>query len=137
MKQEFIKNTKHTLEVVGAAIINLNNEVLCAQRGYGSLAGKWEFPGGKIESGETDQQALIREIKEELDIEINVCDFIKEVYNEYQNFNVILRVYRCEYISGVINDTEHKSLKWMKISDIEELDWAEADKPIVATLLNK
>lgn len=128
---------KQTLKVVGAAIINSNNEVLCAQRGYGALADKWEFPGGKIEKGETDQQALVREIKEELDIEIEVCDSIKEVYNEYENFNVVLRVYKCKHLSGAIHDTEHKSLKWLKISDIETLDWAEADKPVVKALLNK
>ena len=88
---------KRILQVVGAAIINNNGEVLCAQRGYGPLIGKWEFPGGKIEGNETDSEALKREIKEELNINIEVDDLIDENYNEYKEFNVNLRVYRCKY----------------------------------------
>ena len=127
---------KPIIQVVGAAIINEKGEVLCAQRGYGSLIGKWEFPGGKVEKDETDQKALAREIKEELNIDIEVEDFIDENYNEYKDKSINLKVYKCKYVSGEINDTEHKSLKWTKPDDLESLDWADADKPIVETYLN-
>ncbi len=126
---------KPLLQVAGAAIINNNGEVLCAQRGYGPLIGKWEFPGGKIEKGETEQQALAREIKEELNIEVEVNEFIEESLNEYKDNIVHLKVYKCKHISGDINDTEHQSLKWVKPENMEALDWAEADKPIVETYI--
>lgn len=127
---------KPIIQVVGAAIINDNGELLCAQRGYGSLIGKWEFPGGKIEKGETDQQALVREIKEELNINIEVEELVDENYNEYPDRNINLKVYKCKFVSGEINDTEHQALKWTKPEEIEKLDWAEADKPIVETYLD-
>ena len=127
---------KPTLQVVGAAIINDNGELLCAQRGYGSLIGKWEFPGGKVEKGENDQQALVREIKEELNIEVEVENLIDENYNEYPDKNINLKVYRCKYISGEIRDVEHQALEWKKPEEIELLDWAEADKPIVESYLD-
>lgn len=127
---------KPVLQVVGAAIINNNGELLCAQRGYGSLIGKWEFPGGKVEKGETDQQALAREIKEELNIVVEVDELIDENYNEYKDKNVNLKVYKCKYVSGEINDTEHQALEWKKPDTIESLDWADADRPIVDTYLD-
>ena len=127
---------KKVLQVVGAAIINDKNEVLCAQRGYGSLKGKWEFPGGKIEKNESDAEALAREIKEELGIDVSVKDMIDENYHEYDTFNVNLKVYKCAYISGEINDTEHQSLKWVEGRKLNDLDWADADKPIVETYLD-
>ena len=126
---------KPVLQVVGAAIINEDGELLCAQRGYGSLIGKWEFPGGKVESGETDQEALAREIKEELDIDVEVLELIDENYNEYSDKNINLKVYKCKHISGEIKDTEHQALMWAKPDVVETLDWAEADKPIVDTYL--
>ena len=127
---------KPVIQVVGAAIVNDKGEVLCAQRGYGSLIGKWEFPGGKVEKGETDQEALAREIKEELNIDVEVEELIDENYNEYSDKNINLKVYKCKYISGVINDTEHQALKWMKSDEMNDLDWAEADQPIVETYLD-
>ena len=127
---------KPVLQVVGAAIIDNEGKVLCAQRGYGPLIGKWEFPGGKIEPGESDRNALKREIKEELDIDIEVYDLIDESYNEYKEFNVNLKVFKCRQIGGVIKDNEHKSLVWKKPDELEALDWAEADKPIVESYLD-
>lgn len=127
---------KPIVKVVGAAIINENGQVLCAQRGYGPLIGKWEFPGGKVEKGETDQQALKREIKEELDIDVEVLDFIDESYTEYKDKRINLKVYKCKHLAGEINDTEHQSLKWVKNWELELLDWAEADIPIMESYLD-
>ena len=126
---------KPVVQVVGAAIINERGELLCAQRGYGSLIGKWEFPGGKVEKDETDQEALIREIKEELDIDVEVEELVDVNYCEYSDKNINLKVYRCKYVSGEIKDTEHQALKWMKPDNVESLDWADADKPIVDVYL--
>lgn len=127
---------KKILQVVGAAIIDEKGNVLCAQRGYGSLKGKWEFPGGKIENDESDEEALKREIKEELNIDIEVKELIDANYNEYQDFAVNLKVYKCKYLSGKINDTEHQSLKWVEGKELDKLDWADADKPIVETYID-
>lgn len=123
------------MQVVGAAIVNDNGELLCAQRGYGPLIGKWEFPGGKVNAGETDKEALIREIKEELNIDITVEDLLDDNYHEYRDNNVNLKVYKCKYVSGTISDTEHQNIKWTKSEELEKLDWADADKPIVDTYL--
>lgn len=139
MKNHYVAGViaeRKTYQVVGAAIINENGQVLCAQRGYGSLKGKWEFPGGKIENGESDAEALAREVKEELGIKIEVGELIDENYHEYDNINVNLKVYKCRYISGEINDAEHQSLKWVDGKKINDLDWADADKPIVDTYLD-
>jgi|GEM_PF-238695 len=127
---------KPVIQVVGAAIVRNKNELLCAQRGYGSLIGKWEFPGGKVELGETEQQALAREIKEELSIDVEVEDLIDENYFEYPDKNINLRVYRCKYVAGEIVDREHQALAWKKPEEVESLDWAEADKPIVESYLD-
>lgn len=127
---------RKTIQVVGAAIIDDDGKVLCAQRGYGPLKGKWEFPGGKIEKDENAIQALIREIKEELGIVVEVKELIDENYHEYDKSNINLQVYRCKYVSGNINDTEHQTLKWVEGKKLNELDWADADKPIVETYID-
>ena len=127
---------RKTLQVVGAVIIDEDGKVLCAQRGYGDLKGKWEFPGGKIENGENAIQALTREIKEELGIVVEVKELIDENYHEYNKMNVNLQVYKCKYISGEINDTEHQALKWIDGKKLNDLEWAEADKPIVETYID-
>ena len=127
---------KPTLLVVGAAIVNEEGKVLCAKRGYGSLIGKWEFPGGKVEAGETEKEALIREIKEELNIDVAVEEMVDENYNEDKDKNINLKVYKCKYISGAMTKNEHQSLEWKNPEEIESLDWADADKPIVETFLD-
>lgn len=127
---------KPVYQVVGAAILDEDGKILCAQRGYGSLMGKWEFPGGKIEPGESDKEALKREIKEELNIDIEVYDLVDESYNEYKDFNVNLKVYKCKQIGGQIKDEEHQALKWSSVEELEDIDWADADKPIVESYLD-
>lgn len=126
---------KPTLNVVGAAILR-DEEVLCAQRGYGELIGKWEFPGGKIKQGESPIEALKREIKEELNIEIEICDKIDSTTFEYPHAIINLSVFTCKYKSGTINDVEHQQLKWVKYDDLEDLDWADADQPILESFLD-
>lgn len=124
-----------TLNVVGAAIIK-NNKVLIAKRKSGELKGKWEFPGGKIENEETPQEALRREIKEELDIDISVNQLIDSSYYEYKDFNVNLSVYECIHEEGTINDIEHEELKWVEANKVIEEDLADADSQIAETFVN-
>lgn len=126
---------KKTVNVVGA-IIEKDGLIFCTQRGDSkSLKFKWEFPGGKIEPFETEEQALIREIKEELNSDIMVVTFFQKVYYEYESFNINLSVYRCELVKGSLELSEHVDSVWANKQTLESLDFAEADKPIVASLL--
>ena len=127
---------KPTYNVVGAAISNDKNEILCAQRGYGDLKGKWEFPGGKIERNETPEEALYREIREELKLSIAVNDKIDESRYDYGEYIVNLSVYSCKQTGGSLNDTEHMNVKWVKKINLGDLDWADADEPIVEAILD-
>ena len=120
---------KPSYDVV-CAVIFQGNKVLCAQRGYGSLKGKWEFPGGKIENGETKEQALVREVQEELNIVVAVKNHFENSYYEYDDRIVNLSAYQCEIVSGKIVNKEHTSLKWLNRDEISTLDWADADIPL-------
>mgnify|MGYP001026884927 CR=1 FL=1 len=125
---------KKQIEVV-AAIIKKDDKFFCAQRAdKGELSKKWEFPGGKIELGETHQEALVREIKEELDTEIKVGDFIVTVQHEYNSFILTMHCYECCVISGSLNLTEHIDCKWLTLAEMKEYDFAEADIPVIDKL---
>lgn len=120
------------IEVVAAIFINKNNEIFCARRkDEGELALKWEFPGGKIEQGESHQEALIREIQEELSTEIKVKDFIMTVKHQYNNFHLTMHAYFAEVVNGDLILNEHTGFRWLKKEELHSLDWAAADLPIV------
>ena len=126
---------KRQINVVGAIIVK-NGKILCAQRGYDkSLAGFWEFPGGKIESGETATQALKREIREELLFEISdePEKFISTSF-EYEFGIVNLTTFICYIKKGRPTLTEHIAIKWLKQEELEQLEWAPADIPTVSEL---
>ena len=120
--------SKKQFEVV-AAVIEKDNKLFCCQRGNkGECAFKWEFPGGKIEEGETKLEALIREIQEELNCSIKINKFITTVNHEYNTFSLIMHVYLCELIEGEPVLSEHINSVWCERDKLGELDFAEADK---------
>lgn len=124
------------IEVVAAIFVNKDNEVFCARRkDEGELALKWEFPGGKIEPGETKEEALIREIKEELSADIQVGMFLTTVKHQYNYFHLTMHVYYAEVINGKLILSEHTDFKWLPKTQLFELDWAAADLPIVNLLM--
>lgn len=126
---------KPTLKVVGAAILS-GDKVLCCQRKGGELDGKWEFAGGKIEPGESPIEAIKREIKEELNIDIEVCDKLDESVYDDGNRIIDLSVFTCKQIGGNIKNIVHKNISEVAISEISTLSWAEADKPICESLVD-
>ena len=119
------------IAVVGA-VITRGDEVLCAQRGPGgSLAGLWEFPGGKIEPGETAREALIREIDEELRCTVVVGDEVTTTTFPYDFATITLTTFWCELVEGEPVLTEHAEVAWLPRSELHTLDWAPADIPAV------
>lgn len=122
---------------VVAAIISVNQKILCVQRGKGKhpyLDYKYEFPGGKVEPGETEEQAIIREIKEELDLEISVVKKFLSVQYSYPDISITLHSFLCKCKNPCIKLTEHLNYKWLSKSELKQLEWAAADEPIVRKL---
>lgn len=115
-----------TIKVV-AAIIKHDDKVFATQRGYGELKGGWEFPGGKIEAGETPQQALIREIKEELDTEIEVNAYMDTVEYDYPTFHLSMDCYWCTVKQGHLVLLEHEASKWLNAEELNSVEWLPAD----------
>lgn len=124
-----------TIKVVAAVIksINQNNEsiIFATQRGYGEFKGGWEFPGGKIEIGETPQEALKREIKEELDTGISVKDLICTVEYDYPKFHLSMDCFWCEIINGNLILKEHEDAKWLTKDKLDSVEWLPADLSLI------
>ena len=119
-----------TVKVVAAIIIH-ENKMFATQRGYGEFKDGWEFPGGKIEPGETPQEALVREIKEELDIEIEVKDFLETVEYDYPEFHLSMDCFFCAIKSGELVLKEHEAAKWLTVETLDSVDWLPADEGLV------
>lgn len=112
---------------VVAAIIQKENKILATKRGYGEFINMWEFPGGKIESGETKEQALVREIKEELNIEISVDKFAIDIEYQYPNFYLFMSCFMCSIKEGSIELLEYNDGKWITKEELNTLNWLPAD----------
>ena len=126
---------KKEIHVVGA-VITEGGKILCAQRGATkTLAYKWEFPGGKIEQGETPEAALIRELQEEMECEISVGEKIDYTVYEYDFGIVHLTTYYCKVTAGELKNIEHEAIKWMSPQDLNTLDWAPADIPAISKIM--
>lgn len=123
---------------VTAAILEKDGNILIAKRRKGrTLGGKWEFPGGKIEPGETPQGCLKRELKEEFGIETEVGDFFCSSLFQYSFIWIELLVYKVKYISGDFKVNEHDDAKWVNLDELNGYDFMDADKPVVRRLLSK
>lgn len=123
---------------VTAAVILKDEKILCVQRSenkFDYISKKWEFPGGKVEENEQIEQTIIREIEEELELKIRIKDFLIQVDHQYPDFRIIMDTFICEIESGELNLNEHIDHKWLMRNELEFLDWAEADIPIVNELL--
>jgi len=125
------------IEVV-AAIIYFQDRILCLQRPknkYNYISEKYEFPGGKIEEGETNEEALRRELLEELNISVKIKSFFLTVVFQYPDFELTMHSYICEVKTKDLTLNEHIALEWLTLKDLKKLDWAAADVPIVNKLV--
>jgi 8-oxo-dGTP diphosphatase len=121
------------IEVV-AAIIRDGDKILATQRGYGEFAGSWEFPGGKMEEGETRENALHREILEELEVAIEIDEYLQTVEYTYPNFHLTMHCYFCHVVEGVINLVEHLAGCWLTKGELDLVKWLPADLAVVERL---
>lgn len=124
------------IEVVAAVIVE-DDKLLATQRGYGDFKGKWEFPGGKIEQGETHKEALVREIKEELNADIEVLMFLTKVEHDYEKFHLTMHTYVCslknkiEMVKHGDDEFEHDNMVWLDENHLDDVDWLPADIKVV------
>ena len=126
-------NGTNTIRVV-VAVVRDGNSILATQRGYGEFKGFWEFPGGKIEEGEIPQQALVREIKEELETEIVVGNLIDTIEYDYPNFHLSMNCFWAEIVSGDLTLKEHEAAKWLSADELDSVEWLPADITLVAKI---
>ncbi|MCQ2202235.1 MAG: (deoxy)nucleoside triphosphate pyrophosphohydrolase [Bacteroidales bacterium] len=122
-----------TIEVVAAIIIN-DGKILATQRGYGEWKGWWEFPGGKIEAGETEEIALVREIREELAVTINIKEKLTTVEYDYTNFHLTMHCYICDIAEGELRLLEHEDFCWLEPDGLKTLKWLPADEEVAEKL---
>ena len=124
-----------TIRVVAAVIKAVNKDgepiIFATQRGYGALKDGWEFPGGKIEVGETPQEALKREIMEELDTEIEVGELIDTIEYDYPEFHLSMNCFWCEVINGDLVLKEHEAAKWLTMAQLNNVEWLPADITLI------
>ena len=127
-----------TIRVVAAVIkaVNENGDpiIFATQRGYGDFKGGWEFPGGKIEEGETPQEALVREIREELETEIRVGEMIDTIEYDYPTFHLSMDCFWVEIVSGELVLKEHEAAKWLKKNELNLVEWLPADITLIAKI---
>jgi len=128
-----------SVKVVAAVIKSLDDQgnemILATQRGYGEFEGLWEFPGGKIEAGETPGVALKREINEELGVDVEVLDSIKTVEYDYSTFHLSMECFWCKIINGAVELREAKAAKWLTMDELKRLNWLPADVLVVEELV--
>ena len=129
-----METDKKIINVVAAVIcdnINTPKKIFATQRGYGEFKGGWEFPGGKVEEGETPQQALYREIMEELDTKIKVYDLIDTVEYDYPDFHLSMDCFWCEVTEGNLTLKEAEAAKWLTREKLDSVNWLPADLSLV------
>ena len=122
-----------TIEVVAAVMVR-DGQVFASQRGYGDFKGWWEFPGGKIEPGETPQEALVREIREELAAEIEVGDLLETVEWDYPSFHLTMHCFLCTLLTDSLHLNEHQDSAWLTRETLRSVRWLPADEGVVGRL---
>ena len=125
-----MENKKKSISVV-AAIIYKEGRVFATQRGYGDYKDWWEFPGGKVEAGETPEEALVREIREELATEISVGDYLMTVEYDYPEFHLSMACYWCTIKEGNLTLLEHEAARWLPFNNLRQVTWLPADIQII------
>ena len=128
-----MQTTRKHIEVAAAIIID-HGKIFATQRGYGEFKDGWEFPGGKIEQGETPQQAVIREVREELDTEIEVGELFDTVEYDYPDFHLTMYCFICTVKSGDLVLKEHEAAKWLTGESLDSVDWLPADIELIEKL---
>ena len=124
------------IEVV-AAIICKGDKIFATQRGYGEWKDWWEFPGGKMEVGETPEEALVREIREELSAEINVGELLTTVEYDYPKFHLTMHCYLCSLIGEALHLNEHEAAKWLTKDELDSVKWLPADLELIQTIKSR
>ena len=124
-----------SIEVV-AAVIERDGKIFATQRGYGEYKDWWEFPGGKIEPGETLCDALKREIMEELNTEINIDKFLLTINYDYPNFHLTMHCFLCSVISGNLELLEHENARWLSPSELKSVEWLPADIEVLDFIID-
>ena len=127
-----------TIKVVAAVICDSfenKTKIFATSRGYGDFKGQWEFPGGKVEPGETPQQALVREIKEELDVKVEVGELIDTIEYDYPAFHLSMDCFWCNVIDGEIFLKEAEAAKWLNKNELHSVDWLPADMSLINKIL--
>ena len=125
-----------TIEVV-AAVIRKDDTIFTTQRGYGEWKDWWEFPGGKMEPGETQEEALKREIREELSTDISVDEFLCTVEYDYPKFHLVMHCYMCSLLTDSLHLNEHEAAKWLGREELTSVKWLPADVEVIERLLLK
>ena len=124
------------IEVV-AAIIRKGDKIFATQRGYGEWKDWWEFPGGKMEAGETPEKALVREIHEELSAEISVDEFLCTVEYDYPGFHLTMHCYLCSLVTEALHLNEHEAAKWLEKDELDSVKWLPADFEVLEEVRSK
>lgn len=122
---------------VAAAVIRDHNRIFATARGYGVFKGKWEFPGGKIETGETSQEALKREIREELATEIEVGELIDTIEYDYPDFHLTMECFWGKVVNGELELKEHEAAKWLTRENLYSVEWLPADVQLIEKIKEK
>ncbi len=125
-----------SIEVV-AAIIRKGDKIFATQRGYGDWKDWWEFPGGKMEAGETPEEALTREIREELDTEITIDKFLHTVDYDYPQFHLTLHCFMCSLKSQQMHLNEHEAARWLNAEDLQSVQWLPADEELLPLIVQE
>ena len=134
--REMLRAAGKTVRVAAAVIIE-DGRVFATRRASGASRGGWEFPGGKIEPGETPQQALAREIREELDTDILVGDLLAAVEYDYPDFHLSMQCFRASLLSGTLTLKEHEAAVWLSTEELDGLDWLPADRTVIGRIKEK